>query len=114
LKRLDNIFANLPDASSSEVFQTLAENGAVRIERIISHGQATPEGEWFDQELDEWVLLLSGSAKIFFENNVSPLRMKPGDYIMIAARQRHRVVWTDSKVQTVWLAVHFPPSIGNS
>jgi cupin 2 domain-containing protein len=111
---LQNIFSNLPDASVSEIFQTIAQNGVVRIERIISHGQITPEGEWFDQELDEWVLLLSGSAELFFENNATPLPMNPGDYVLIAARQRHRVVWTDPNVQTVWLAVHFPSSIGNS
>jgi cupin 2 domain-containing protein len=111
---LNNIFADLPDALTNEVSQTLSENHGVRIERIISQGQSTPEGEWYDQEWDEWVLLLSGEAELLLDENDIPIRMKPGDYILIPSRQRHRVTWTDPQVQTVWLAVHLTISSLNS
>lgn len=111
---MDNLFTHLPEALNNEVFQTLLENSGVRIERIISQGQATPAGEWYDQEQDEWVLLLSGAAELIFDDNGSPLPMKPGDHLMIPAHCRHRVAWTDPDGQTVWLAVHFPPPSGKS
>lgn len=104
-----NIFANLPDALPDEVFETLAESGSVRIERIVSHGQATPEGEWYGQGWDEWVLLLTGNAGLLLEGEEEPRRLGPGDYLMIPAYRRHRVAWTAPAEHTVWLAVHVSP-----
>jgi cupin 2 domain-containing protein len=99
---LESVSADLPD----ELFETVAESGNVRIERIISNGQATPSGEWCDQEWDEWVLLLSGSAGLLIEGEKNPRMMKSGDCQMIRAHCRHRVEWTDKNKPTVWLAVH--------
>ncbi|MBT0663866.1 cupin domain-containing protein [Geobacter pelophilus] len=110
---LENIFAHLPDASASEVFHTLCQQGEVRIERIISQGQTTTADEWYDQDWDEWVLLLSGGAELQLGDNASPTRMKPGDYLLIPSRTRHRVTWTDPQAQTVWLAVHWRSSSSN-
>lgn len=104
--RVANIFTDLPPERSSEAFESLASSGNVRIERIVSSGHATPEGEWCDQEWDEWVLLLSGSAGLLFEGDDEPSVLKPGDYIMIPACCRHRVAWTDSAEMSIWLAVH--------
>jgi hypothetical protein len=59
---LGNIFSQLPVDCNAEVFETIASSKNVRIERIVSCGQATPEGEWYDQKQDEWVLLLSGRS----------------------------------------------------
>jgi len=101
-----NIFANLPAVTAGEVFETLAEAGNVRIERIVSNGEATPEGEWYDQGWDEWVLLLAGSAGVLLEGEGETRSLKPGDYLMIPARCRHRVAWTAPEQSTVWLAVH--------
>jgi cupin 2 domain-containing protein len=101
-----NIFANLPDALPDEVIDALAETANVRIERIVSNGQATAEGEWYGQERDEWVLLLTGSAGLLMEGEGEPHILKPGDYLMIPAHCRHRVAWTDPGERTVWLAVH--------
>ena len=95
-----NMFANLPDALPDEVFETIAEAGRVRIERIVSHGQATPAEEWYDQGWDEWVLL---------EGEDEPRPLGPGDYLMIPAHCRHRVAWTAPTERTVWLAVHISP-----
>lgn len=102
-----NILSNLPASLPDEIIEILVESVNVRIERIISKGQVTPEGEWYDQERDEWVLLLSGGAGVLIEGENSPRVMNQGDYLMIPAHCRHRVAWTDAKEKTVWLAVHF-------
>ena len=106
-----NILADLPPALSGEVFDTIVESGSLRIERIVSNGQATPEGEWFDQERDEWVLVLAGSAGLLFDGAHEPRCLGAGDHVLIPAGCRHRVAWTDPDVKTVWLAVHFAAAL---
>lgn len=101
-----NLFHGLPLHAAGEVVTTLAESPGVRIERIVSSGQATPEGEWYDQEHDEWVLLLAGGAGLLFEGEQEPRPLVPGDSLLIPARCRHRVAWTTVGVNTVWLTVH--------
>lgn len=105
-QQIRNIYGDIPAVLPEELFQTVAESGSVRIERIVSDRQATPAGEWHDQSWDEWVLLLAGSAGLSFENNVEERHLQPGDYLMIPAGCRHRVEWTDPERRTVWLAVH--------
>lgn len=105
--RADNLFNNIPVTLQKELFQTLAESEALRIERIVSDGQATPPGEWYEQGWDEWVLLVSGGATLQFADDAVPLVLKPGDHVMIPAGCRHRVERTDSGQKTIWLAVHF-------
>jgi cupin 2 domain-containing protein len=107
MHKISNILTDLPPALPGEVFNTLIESDSVKIERIVSNGQATPEGEWFDQERDEWVLVLAGSAGLLFDDSKEPRRLGAGDHILIPAGCRHRVAWTDPDVKTVWLAVHF-------
>ncbi len=104
-----NVFAPLPAAADGEVFEELLRGGRFRMERIVSTGQATPPGQWYDQETDEWVLLLSGAARLRFEDEPHGRPLRPGDYLPIAAHRRHRVEWTDPEQVTVWLAVHFTP-----
>ncbi len=105
--KTDNIFSGIPADIPEEIFETIAESGPVRIERIISCGQATPQGTWYDQDLDEWVILLKGSAEILFDSGIQPLTLLPGDHILIPAHCRHRVTRTDEQGPTVWLAVHY-------
>lgn len=88
-----------------EIIETLCAHGNVRIERIISHGHASPEGFWYDQEQHEWVMLLEGTATLRFEDEV--VALKPGDHVYIAAHRKHRVDWTTPDSATIWLAVHF-------
>jgi cupin 2 domain-containing protein len=102
----ENLFSTIPAALPEELFQTLAESGTVRIERIISEGHVTPPGQWYEQGWDEWVLLAAGSAAILFEGETAPRILRPGDHIMIPAGCRHRVEWTDTRQKTIWLAVH--------
>lgn len=102
-----NLFDGIPSALREELFQTLAESGTIRVERIVSNGHATPAGEWYDQEWDEWVLLVSGGATLLFDDEAPPLIMIPGDHVIIPANYRHRVERTDTEQKTIWLAVHF-------
>lgn len=97
----------LPAADlDGEHFETLLERPGVRVERIISTGQATPEGEWYDQSWDEWVLLLSGEALLLLEGGAAR-RLLPGDALLLPAHCRHRVDWTSTDEPTIWLALHF-------
>ena len=104
---MDNLLTGIPSNLAEELVQTLAESGSIRIERIVSDGHVTATGEWYDQEWNEWVLLIAGGATLSFDNNVAPLTLKPGDHIMIPAHCRHRVEQTISGEKTIWLAVHF-------
>ena len=102
-----NLFAELPGILSEEQFDILANAPGLRIERIVSKGQATPEGEWYDQDTDEWVVLLRGSATLKFKSEPARHDLAPGDWILIPAHARHRVEATAPDQPTVWLAVHF-------
>ena|SRR3990167_5120851 len=103
---MTNIYANLPQTLPEEVFQTLVTSQNVKIERIISKGHTTPPSEWYDQEQAEWVILLSGKAKLQYENDMSIIVLNPGDYVFIPPHVKHRVEWTDPDVESIWLAIH--------
>ena len=90
-----------------EFFETLLEGRAFQLKRIVSSGQITPVDQWYDQDDDEWVVLLSGSAQILFQENQTVVELAVGDYLHIAAHQKHRVTRTDQN--TIWLALHFTP-----
>jgi cupin 2 domain-containing protein len=101
-----NLWEAAPASTASEVFEELHRSGKVRIERIVSTGQATPAGQWYDQEDDEWVVLLTGAAELLVEGETCPRSLRPGDWIFLPARCRHRVESTDLHEPTIWLAVH--------
>ena len=102
------MIGQLPDAASYvSGIDVLVDGGTVRLERIISRGHATPPGEWYDQDCDEWVVVLRGSAGLRFEGETGEHVMHAGDHLVIPAHRRHRVEWTDSREPTVWLAVHY-------
>lgn len=101
-----NFYSRPVDFDISEEFiQTLFKGGNIRVERIISTGQITPEGEWYDQETDEWVILLKGSAAILYESG-EEFEVSSGDWLFIPAHTRHRVTFTSSEPECFWLAVH--------
>ena len=102
-----NFFSQVPRVLPEEVIEVVLRTGAFRLERIISTGQATPAGEWYDQDSHEWVLLLTGGARLRFENEPQMIIMKPGDYVHIPAHRRHRVEWTDPGQPSFWLALHY-------
>jgi cupin 2 domain-containing protein len=104
-----NLFSGRSRDTEGEEFLTLHEYHGVRIERIVSHGESSPDGFWYDQSGGEWVLLLSGAARVAFEGESGETELGPGDYLYLPPHARHRVTWTAPDADTVWLAVHVPP-----
>ena len=102
----NNIFANIPNSLPDELFECIVQQNNIVIERIVSYGHTTENGQWYDQTSDEWVILLQGQATLLFEDENKSVELSAGDYLMIPAHTRHRVAWTEPGVRTVWLAVH--------
>lgn len=101
-----NLYKDIPKTSVEEIFDTLFTNDNVKIERIISTGQSSKPDFWYDQDWDEWVLLLKGQAVIGFEHKKDSITLQPGDYLLIPRGIRHRVEFTIATPPTVWLAIH--------
>lgn len=101
-----NLFEGLPRHAEQEVLVDLLKGPGVRIERIVSTGQSSPPGFWYDQAHGEWVAVLAGEAKLRFEDEPAARTLRAGDFVDIAPHRRHRVEWTDPTEPTVWLAVH--------
>lgn len=101
-----NSILRVPSNLPEELFETLARGDAVHIERIVSRGHVTPDGEWYDQKRAEFVLLVEGAARLAWPDG-RQLELGPGDWLVIPAREKHRVAWTDPERDTVWLAVHY-------
>ena len=102
-----NLLSPLPDAGVSERVDALLTKPGLRIERIVSRGQASPPGFWYDQAEAEWVLVLAGSARLRFADEAEARVLGPGDWLEIAPHRRHRVDWTDPAAPTVWLAIFY-------
>jgi cupin 2 domain-containing protein len=106
MTRAGNLFADVPRSLGAERIDLLVSLRTARVERIVSTGQATPPGEWYDQDADEWVALLTGSARLRFEDERADRVLRPGDWVLIPAHRRHRVEATDASTPSIWLAVH--------
>ena len=105
--KADNLLDNLPAEVPAELFTTILEADGLRVERIVSQGQASPPGFWYDQAESELVIVLEGSAAVEFEDGAGPVELRRGSLLNIPARARHRVAWTDPNRKTVWLAIHY-------
>jgi cupin 2 domain-containing protein len=104
---VDNLFRDLPPRLEEELFTTLAAGGGARIERILSPpGQIEP-GSWYDQEWDEWVMVVRGGAALEIDGEPGLVELGPGDHVVVPAHRRHRVASTAPGEPTLWLAVHF-------
>jgi len=101
-----DLFAGVPARIEEEETAVLAELSGARIERIVSTGQASPEGFWYDQDWTEWVVVLAGSAGLRIEGEAAARILGPGAWLEIPPHVRHRVDWTDADEPTVWLAIH--------
>lgn len=108
---MENIFRDISRRAASEQVEALFARPGLRIERIVSTGQASPPGFWYDQPQDEWVIVLRGGAGLLVEGEAERT-LGPGDFAFLPARRRHRVVWTAADEPTVWLAVHFGDGAG--
>ena len=102
-----SLFDDIPIELPDELIEVLVQSGDVRVERILSRGHSSPDGFWYDQETDEFVLLLKGRAGLAFESKDEVVIMEAGDYLNIKAHTRHRVEWTAAGEDTVWLAIHY-------
>jgi cupin 2 domain-containing protein len=100
-----NLFTSIPNNLSEEIFQTLISSDEISIERIISKGHKSEQNFWYDQDLNEWILLIKGAARLEFSDKT--LNLKPGDYVNIIAHEKHRVDWTTPDEETIWLAIFY-------
>lgn len=100
-----SLFDDAATPDGAERFDAILTRPGIRIERIVSTGQTTPEGEPYDQSWDEWVLLIAGAARIALEGK-GEFALTAGDHLLIPAHCRHHVLWTDPDRPTIWLAVH--------
>ena len=100
----NNLFSDIPPEFKEELFETILKRETFRIERIVSHGHSSPEGFWYDQDENEWVVLLQGMAGIEFPDG-STSELSKGEYIFLEAHRKHRVSFTSSDPACIWLAV---------
>ena len=105
---MNNLFDNLPRNLPEEILETLVETPDILIVRIVSNGQSSPPGFWYDQCEHEWIVLLSGSATLQFCDRDTDVPLRPGDHLKIPARQKHRVRSTSTTEPTTWPAIFYP------
>ncbi len=102
-----NLLADVPHELRAELVEELVRTPDARLERIVSRGQRTADGEWYDQAWNEWVVVLAGRATLRIDGESELVRLGPGDSLLLPAHVRHRVEWTDPAADTVWLALHY-------
>ena len=107
IDKMKNLFADIPENLKNELIEIILHTSSFRMERIVSQGHCSPGGFWYDQNENEWVILLKGSAGLRFDDQEELVVLHPGDYLHIDRYQRHRVEWTDPGQETVWLAVYY-------
>ena len=99
-----NFFSKIPELQPGmEEIENILRHGNVRIERITGSGAVSPDGFWFDQDENEWVMLLQGDAVIEFTDGTKT-QMTAGSYISLPAHEKHRLVYTSSDPACIWLA----------
>jgi cupin 2 domain-containing protein len=103
---LANIFSNIPSELVNEIFENIIITENIRVERIVSKGQSSPDTGWYDQSEHEWIIVLSGYGVIEYINGVQVV-LKEGDYLNIKAHEKHRVIETSPNEKTVWLAIFY-------
>ena len=104
---MDSLFKDIPAELPEELIETICSADCVKIERIVSRRHASPEGFWYDQDRNEFFLIIQGSAGLRFDGEDDIVVLRAGDYLNIASHVKHRVEWTDSSSETIWLAVHY-------
>lgn len=103
---MNSLLSLIPDHIDHEQIEGILHHDNIRIERILSQGQTSPDNGWYDQDENEWVLVIQGAGEITFEDG-DIVKMHPGDHINIPAHHRHKVSWTDPDHVTVWLAIFY-------
>lgn len=103
---VNNIFKLPQDLPQQELFEVLLSDQKVLIERVISTGQVTPPEEWYDQDRNEWLIVLQGEGELSYEDG-SRIKLTVGNYLYIPARQKHRVEYTTTEPPCIWLTIFF-------
>lgn len=103
---MDNLFSAIPATLDHEIFEDLFKNNRIRIERILSKGHSSDKNYWYDQDENEWVVVLKGAGTVVFADG-RQVCLNEGDYLNIPAHTKHQVSWTDPDVVTVWLAIFY-------
>lgn len=103
---ISNLFDTIEPPFENEVFDDLLISENLRVERILSAGHTSPDGSWYDQGENEWVLVLQGAGVIEYEDG-EKVRLDKGQFVNIPAHTKHRVEWTESKQTTIWLAIFY-------
>ena len=101
------MFEGVAPSAAGEEATTLAARPGALVERIVSTGQASPPGFWYDQDWTEWVVVLAGEARLRIEGEAAARTLRAGDWLVLPPRVRHRVEWILADPPTVWLAVHW-------
>ena len=105
--KVKNILSDIHKKHREEILEEIVSSGNVKVERIVSRGHETPEGRWYDQDRNEFVVVLNGEAELLFEEGNQRIKMIKGDYIVIPAHVKHRVERTHPRRNTIWLAVYY-------
>lgn len=101
-----NIFEQIDINLNEEIIENIVNSDNIRIERIISFDHKSPNGFWYDQDENEFVIVLEGEATLEFDKNTL-VSLKKGDYIIIEKHKKHRVVGTAKNMLTIWLAIFY-------
>lgn len=105
-QQMIKLYENIPDYSDEEIIDILHEDDKVKIERIVSYGQQSPDGFWYNQDYNEWVIIISGSAVIEYDDG-KLYNLNTGDNLFIPSHKKHRVKETDKHNKTIWLALFY-------
>lgn len=100
---MNNIFDKIGEAGEEEQFELLQKGAHYRIERIMSAGHSSPESFFYDQENDEWIMLVQGEATLEVEGKLTVL--KAGDYMFLPKNCKHRIEKTSIDPACIWLCI---------
>lgn len=105
---MKNLFEDIKIDKNSEEFIDILNKPNIRIQRIVSNGQASKEGFWYEQEENEFVTILEGEAVLEFEDkDKSDIVLKKGDFCNIEVKEKHRLKYTSIEEPTIWLAIFY-------
>lgn len=103
-----NLFDEIPADLPEELIETLVESEYLRLERIVSRAHSSPDNFWYEQQQNEWVMVVQGSARLQFADKQQELELNAGDHLVIQAGERHRVNWTSQEPECIWLCLFYP------
>ena len=95
-----NIYNYQQPSDGEEAIETLLQKENITINRIVSN--RVIDGQWYDQDEDEWLVLMEGEALLVFEDE--EVALCKGETFYIPRHRRHYVKRTSE--DALWLTVH--------